>query len=123
MVGRCTNPNNQAWGRYGGRGIRVCERWLVFENFYADMHSTHRDGLTIERIDNNGDYEPRNCRWATAKEQAYNRCDNIWIETPEGRLSVYDAAARAGVTFQAIRARMKRGWTGARLFEPRSPRS
>jgi hypothetical protein len=72
MIQRCTNRNHHAWKHYGGRGITVCDRWLSFEAFYEDMGS-RLEGLTLDRRDNDGNYEPGNCRWATWEEQAANR--------------------------------------------------
>ena len=74
MKTRCGNPKHNRWKNYGGRGIRVCDRWLnSFENFLADMGRKPLPELSLDRIDNDGDYEPGNVRWATATEQANNR--------------------------------------------------
>ena len=72
MKARCFNPRYRDYSCYGGRGITICERWLIFENFYADMGNPP-DGLSIDRIDPDGNYQPGNCRWATAAEQIANR--------------------------------------------------
>jgi hypothetical protein len=95
---RCNNPTHKDYPRYGGRGIKVCERWDVFENFLADMGP--RNGLTIDRIDGNGDYSPENCRWATMTEQNRNRSGNY---TPEEDAKIREAIAH-GMNFTQMAA-------------------
>jgi hypothetical protein len=73
MHARCSNPKQRAYAYYGGRGISVCERWNSFENFLADMGERPNPHLSIDRVNNDGNYEPGNCRWATASEQARNK--------------------------------------------------
>lgn len=73
MKTRCGNPNSDRFPFYGGRGINVCRRWLSFENFFRDMGQPPSKKHTLERVDNDGNYEPGNCVWATMKEQCKNR--------------------------------------------------
>lgn len=81
MIQRCTNPTAEGWAHYGGRGIRVCDHWRKFDNFLADM-GERPEGLTLERINNDGDYEPGNCRWATQAEQLMNRRRSSYYDRP-----------------------------------------
>lgn len=76
---RCEDPKRNNYYSHGARGIRVCERWMVFNNFYADMGQRPSDQHSIDRIDNDGNYEPGNCRWATRAEQALNTRRNLIV--------------------------------------------
>jgi len=80
VISRCNNPKDICYHLYGGRGIKICDRWHhSFENFYQDMKEDYSDNLTIDRIDTDGDYEPSNCKWSTQKEQGNNRRNNRYI--------------------------------------------
>lgn len=108
MISRCTNPNLPHFNDYGGRGIRVCERWLKFESFLEDMGPKPTPRHSIERIDVNGNYEPSNCKWLHILEQPRNARSNI--RTKAGTILV-DEARRLGVSPQTLYSRVdKLGW-------------
>lgn len=108
MHQRCKNPNHPKYHRYGGRGISVCEAWHSFENFAADM-GPQPPGLTIERIDNDGNYTPENCRWAPQQEQARNRSTSVLWEH-EGRVMCLSEWAREfGIHIATVQARIRAG--------------
>jgi hypothetical protein len=86
----------------------VCDAWQTFAGFLADMEATYRPGLTLERIDNNGDYTPENCRWATPWEQNRNQRYNVYVETPWGKLLLRDAAAKSGIKYQTLWVRHRK---------------
>lgn len=106
MLNRCTNPSYTGYKNYGGRGIKVCPRWDSFENFLFDM-GDQPDDKTIERDDNDGDYTPENCRWATMKEQAQNRRTTIIIEFNGEKRSVKGWAEHLGIPTSTLRSRLK----------------
>ncbi len=107
MIQRCTNPNNDAYGRYGGAGIRICDRWRhSFPNFLADMGPRPNRDYCIERINNSDGYYPENCRWATMKDQSNNRRTNRLIEHNGLVLTVAQWGARIGMQGQTIAKRI-----------------
>lgn len=97
MINRCNNPKNKDYKYYGGRGITVCNRWLNIENFIEDMYQSHQEGLSLDRINVNGNYEKDNCRWATKEIQARNT----------RRIMITNKSGYRGVSF--IKSRNKWG--------------
>lgn len=123
MIQRCTNPKAKQYEDYGGRGIKVCERWLVFDNFLADMgprpegeYQSGRARYTIERKENSGDYDPSNCVWATYKQQSRNRRSQRDV-TYRGKtqpLAVW--VEELGLNYKIVHQRLARGWSVDRAF-------
>lgn len=114
MRERCTNENRRDFHRYGGRGITVCDEWRNdFQAFYDwAMANGYDDNLTIDRLDNDGNYCPNNCRWATQKEQANNRSTNIFITYNGNTLTVTQWAEKTGVLCDTLSKRLnKYGWS------------
>jgi hypothetical protein len=115
MINRCTKPRHKSWPRYGGRGVRVCNRWSNFERFLADMGRRPSPAHQLDRYpDNDGNYEPDNCRWALPVENARNRSTNVKIAALGQVRCVTEWAELTGITPQAIRRRIARGWDAAR---------
>ncbi len=119
MVERCTSQKCKDFVNYGARGISVCERWRSFENFLADMGDGFSPGMTIDRVDTNGNYEPANCRWASPLVQSRNKRRSVIIDTPLGRMNVSEAAERFGINRASLRGRIKRGWPTETIFDNR----
>ena len=112
MLARCGNPNNDRYGNYGGRGIKVCDRWKAFTNFYADMGKRH-SGTSLDRINNDGDYSPENCRWADRYTQQQNtrrsvKCSINGVEYP----SVGAASRELGIHRATLQWRFDHGVPG-----------
>lgn len=118
MRARCGNSNDTHYARYGGRGIRVCEPWKKFVQFWQDMGDCPPH-MEIDRLDNDGHYEPDNCRWATRKEQNRNKSDNRMLTLNGITRCVTDWAESIGIQRGTISSRLRYGWSVERtLTEP-----
>ena len=108
MKNRCFNPNGEKYKNYGARGITVCERWLDFRNFFADMGQPLA-ATSLERKDNDGDYEPDNCEWATVGEQNANRTRGVVVHGV--KMTKKAASVRLGLHPRTVYERLRRGWS------------
>lgn len=108
MKSRCQNKKNNVYKHYGGRGIKVCKEWLVFENFYKDMGKKPK-GASIERIDVNGNYEKQNCRWANQKEQTRNTRKNVYYLIDGKKMTLKEIAEKYGICYSMIHSRIYHG--------------
>lgn len=118
MKGRCSNPREASYSRYGGRGISVCNRWLSFEGFFADMGRRPSKKHSLDRINNDGNYEPGNCRWATDTEQCNNQRRNVFVEYGGERKTLAQWARHYGFAYYVISSRHKLGIRPPELFVP-----
>lgn len=117
MLRRCSDPTNKRWDRYGGRGISVHPKWQTsFAAFLEDVGQRPSPAHTLDRIDNDGHYEPSNVRWATRAKQARNKSSTRWIEAFGERLPLAAWVQRTGLHHSLIRYRLRVGWTPERAL-------
>ena len=115
MRARCNSTTHHAYARYGGRGITVCERWEDFRNFLEDM-GERPTGTTLDRMDNDADYRPGNCRWATKKEQSNNTATNHLLHFDGKSLTIAQWSRELGVDHALIRKRLSHNWSTERAL-------
>lgn len=116
MRQRCTNPNNVKYPIYGGRGITVCERWLnSYANFVADM-SERPEGMTLDRKNNNGNYEPGNCRWANSSTQNQNKRNRHDLTVGSKTQSIAEWCRELGLNRNTVHSRLNYGWPSERVL-------
>lgn len=123
MKRRCSSPKVAEFHRYGGRGIRVCDRWLTFATFLADM-GERPPGTTLDRVDNDGHYEPSNCRWVSRKENGRNRSDNRLLTLRGETKTLAEWVESTGFSLATLQGRVREGWTDERILtEPARSRA
>lgn len=109
MMARCTNENGDFYYRYGGRGIKVCDRWKDFKSFYDDMIGTYEIGLSLDRKDNEGNYEPSNCKWSTNQEQTNNYSRNVLVTINGETDTVKNMCRKYNVPYDRTAHRINKG--------------
>lgn len=116
ILNRCNNPNTERFPRYGGRGIMVCKRWKEFKNFADDMRASFKKGLSLDRIDNNGDYSKENCRWATLEQQMNNTSNNRILVHDGKTMTMAEWARYLNIKNYILRSRFHRDWSVERAL-------
>ncbi len=116
MKARCLDPNNRRYSAYGGRGVMVCDQWLTFTGFFDDMGPRPTPKHSLERANNNGDYCPENCVWATMKSQGRNRRDNHLVTFLGKTLCVTEWSELIGIPRHILYTRLKAGWPVERVL-------
>jgi len=118
IKGRCYNEKSTSYKYYGARGIKMCDSWVnSFENFYADVGPRPSNKHSLDRIDNDGDYSPENCRWATRIQQARNKSNNVYVNYKGKKRNVTEVARLLNINPLMVHKRIRRGWPESRLFE------
>lgn len=119
MKQRCYNPNHNKYYRYGGRGITVCEEWRTNTQTFIDWSMSHdyADDLTIDRIDNDGNYEPDNCRWVTSQEQQHNKSSNVCLTYNGKTQDIKQWSDELGIYYGTLWQRYKAGWDTKKILE------
>lgn len=111
MKARCGNPNNTSYEKYGGKGIKVCDEWQDYLSFREwALNNGYSESLTIDRINNNGNYEPSNCRWATIREQENNRTNNVLLTAFGKTQTMSQWAKEKNICKSTLFNRLKKGW-------------
>lgn len=112
LAGRCENPNDDAYSNYGGRGITIYPEWRKSYTVFREwsLQNGYKDNLSIDRIDNNGNYEPGNCRWTTAKEQCNNKRNNHLLTCNGETKTMAQWAEEVGINYDTLKRRIKLGW-------------
>ena len=105
MRQRCNNKNHKHFAHYGGRGIKVCKRWDKFKNFLSDMGARPSASHSVDRIDNNGNYEPKNCRWATTEIQSNNRSSTLWVLYNGEKISLKSFCKKIEISYLSVQQR------------------
>lgn len=116
MMQRCNDPKASNYKHYGGRGVKVCERWHDFANFLADMGECPGTAMTLDRIKNDVGYEPGNCQWATQAEQNRHRSNNVQLTYGGFTRNVADWAATLGMSANTLNMRIRLGWSVERAL-------
>lgn len=122
IVQRCTNPKNPNYKNYGGRGIKICDEWRnnvqAFYDYISSLPHFGEEGYSLDRIDNNGNYEPNNLRWADRKTQDRNKRTNHTVEFKGVTMTVAEAAEKSGINKNTLLKRIRKGDRGEKLFRP-----
>lgn len=119
MKDRCINPKNKRYNRYGERGITFCDEWIDFENFYNwAIQNGYKENLTLDRINNDLNYCPDNCRWANSRQQARNRSTNIFVEYKGQEMTLIELSEKIDIDYNTLKRRYVRGDRGEYLIRP-----